>query len=361
MRCRPAASRDVLRSAERFARCIPAPRLDPNCWKPYMERWQSAILNRLAGLPLSGSIAHSRCIGPASDCLLRVGEVAAVRVGDLADETVGFAHLSVLRSKTDPESHGATLYVDPSAMRRITAWRDDDDVQEQNPSPFPTSGIIHGQQAVPGVAGRVSGHSRRVGAAQSNSWTPPRAVPSPATRPSRSPCPTPAPVSPRSSRPTALTWISTPAPSGSAPSSDAPSTGARSRSRPSSRFVRLPAQVPHQNLLRPAERTTSAKATRLLSRPAPCAIAREPTTSCRKRSVRDQGPHGAGALLQRPEGSDTGRSAAGSRHQAATQSSAEIAREILPGGSRPLDPHKGQRDEDPGLNPTSWRRGNRSR
>ena len=112
-----------------------------------MERWQTAILNRLAGLPFSGSIADSRWIALASDCLLRVEKVAAIRVGDLADETVGFAHLSVLRSKTDPESHGATLYVDPSAMRRITAWRDDDDVQEQNPSPFPASEIIRGQQA----------------------------------------------------------------------------------------------------------------------------------------------------------------------------------------------------------------------
>ena len=194
-------------------------------------------------------------------------------------------------------------------------------------------------------------HSLRVGPAQSNSWTPPRAVPSPATRPSRSPCPALAPVSPRSSRPAA--------PSGSAPSSDAPSTGARSRSRPSSsapsnsHFVRLPAQVPHQNLLRPAERAIAAKFTRLLSRPAPCAIAREPTTSCRKRTVRDQRRHGSGALLQRPEGSDTGRSAAEFRHQAAAQSSAENPRENSPGGYRPPVPHKGQRDKDSRLNPMS--------
>jgi len=131
---------------------------------------------RLAGLRDAAMIAL------ASDALLRVSELLAVQVADLAAEADGSGRLAVHRSKTDQEGEGAVLYVGPPAMQRVTAWRDaagvhdgplfrrirrGDKVQAETISARAARDIIRRRAAEAGIEGRITGHSLRVGAAQS--------------------------------------------------------------------------------------------------------------------------------------------------------------------------------------------------
>ena len=118
----------------------------------------------------------------ASDCLLRVSEVAAVQVEDLQAEPDGSGRLTVRRSKTDQEGSGASLYVGPATMGRISAWREagavaagpilrqihrSGAVRAEGIKARAVRGIIQARTKAAGIEGRVSGHSLRVGAAQS--------------------------------------------------------------------------------------------------------------------------------------------------------------------------------------------------
>ena len=118
----------------------------------------------------------------ASDCLLRVSEAVAVQVADLAAEPDGSGRLTVHRSKTDQERHGTVLYVGETTMRRIAAWRDaaglddgplfrrirrGDRVEASAITDRAARSIIRARAADAGIEGNVSGHSLRIGAAQS--------------------------------------------------------------------------------------------------------------------------------------------------------------------------------------------------
>ena len=132
-----------------------------------------------------GSVAGLRdaaLVALASDCLLRVSEAVAVQVADLAAEPDGSGRLTVRRSKSDQEGRGAVLYVGEATMRRIAAWRgaaglDDgplfrrirrgDRVEASAITDRAARSIIQARAADAGIEGRVSGHSLRIGAAQS--------------------------------------------------------------------------------------------------------------------------------------------------------------------------------------------------
>ena len=117
-----------------------------------------------------------------SDALLRVGEVAAANVADVARMADGSGTLTVPRSKTDQTGCGHVRYLGASTVARVAAWLDraghDADAlfrrvrRGGHPAPARLSAaavreIVKRRAADAGVPGRVSGHSLRVGSAQS--------------------------------------------------------------------------------------------------------------------------------------------------------------------------------------------------
>ena len=135
-----------------------------------------------------GSVAGLRdaaLLAVASDGLLRVSEVAALDVGDVQAEADGSGRLLVGASKTDQEGRGAVLYLGAPTVSRVNAWlaaaghRDGPLFRrvrrggrvEGDPgrrlSVNAIRRIIRSRAAAVGIEGRVSGHSLRVGGAQS--------------------------------------------------------------------------------------------------------------------------------------------------------------------------------------------------
>ena len=136
----------------------------------------------------SGSVAGLRdaaLLAVASDGLLRVSEVAALDVGDVQAEADGSGRLFVGESKTDQEGRGAVLYLGALTVSRVNAWLAAAGHQdgplfrrvrrggrvEGDPgrrlSVNAIRRIIRSRAAAVGIEGRVSGHSLRVGGAQS--------------------------------------------------------------------------------------------------------------------------------------------------------------------------------------------------
>ena len=131
---------------------------------------------KLAGLRDAALVALT------SDCLLRMSEAVAAQVADLETEADGSGRLTVHRSKTDQEGEGAVLFVGESTMRRITAWRDAGGIHDgplfrrircngvvlaEAITDRAARAIIQARAAEAGIEGRVSGHSLRIGSAQS--------------------------------------------------------------------------------------------------------------------------------------------------------------------------------------------------
>lgn len=121
-------------------------------------------------------------IAVASDGLLRVSEIAAVQVADVEQAEDGSGRLSIRSSKTDQEGAGQVLYLGESTMRRVTAWtsaagitsgplfvrvRRNRRIGAKALSVVSIRRIIRTRCKAAGVDGRVSGHSLRVGGAQS--------------------------------------------------------------------------------------------------------------------------------------------------------------------------------------------------
>ena len=133
---------------------------------------------------LSG-IRDAALISVMSDAMLRISEAAALFVSDVMEETDGSGRLSVRRSKTDQEGRGTVLYLGRPTMVRVRAWREAGRVNdgalfrrvsrgkiytsrvgEAALSPLSIRRILKARAAQVGIEG-VSGHSMRVGAAQS--------------------------------------------------------------------------------------------------------------------------------------------------------------------------------------------------
>ena len=118
----------------------------------------------------------------ASDAMLRVSEIAAIDVADLTHLEDGAGLLKIRASKTDQEGRGAVAFLGAPTMRRVRAWTDaaghttgalfrrvrrNNVVGDANISARAVRTIIARRAADAGVEGRISGHSLRVGAAQS--------------------------------------------------------------------------------------------------------------------------------------------------------------------------------------------------
>ena len=130
----------------------------------------------------SGGLAGLRdaaLIGVASDALLRVSEIGALDVADVdpAGQTV-----RIRRSKTDQEGAGAVQFIGQPTAVRVEAWLLGAGLSEGplfrglfksgrlrggRLSETTVRRIIIRRAREAGVAGRVSGHSLRVGGAQS--------------------------------------------------------------------------------------------------------------------------------------------------------------------------------------------------
>ncbi len=114
-----------------------------------------------------------------SDAMLRVSEASALHVADL--EAEGGNTLTVRRSKTDQEGEGAAQYIGEPTVARVRAWMDAAGIADGplfqcldkagkprgRLSTQSIRAIIQRRAQDAGIEGRVSGHSLRVGSAQS--------------------------------------------------------------------------------------------------------------------------------------------------------------------------------------------------
>ena len=146
-------------------------------------RWDqadcAAALAARDGRALAG-LRDAAILAIASDALLRTSEIAALDVSDLdaAENTV-----TVKRSKTDQDGVGAALFIGPPTIERLAAWIDAAGLADEGPlfrritkgggrvlgrlSARSVRRIITARAAATGIPGRISGHSLRIGAAQS--------------------------------------------------------------------------------------------------------------------------------------------------------------------------------------------------
>ncbi len=116
-----------------------------------------------------------------SDAMLRTSEAVALNCEDIRIEEDGSGRLFVARSKTDPAGRGAWLYLGPPTVKRIRAWQREARIDEGpllrqvrrggsvQDDRLTHRGLLYIIQRRAEAAGikRASGHSFRVGAAQS--------------------------------------------------------------------------------------------------------------------------------------------------------------------------------------------------
>ena len=144
-------------------------------------RWEqadraAAMAERSEGL---AGLRDAAIIAVASDALLRVSEISALEVDDvnLAERTV-----LIRRSKTDQEGEGVLQFLGEPTVARVRAWflgasltegplfravHKSGRVQAERLTERSIRRIIIRRVRDAGVAGRISGHSLRVGSAQS--------------------------------------------------------------------------------------------------------------------------------------------------------------------------------------------------
>lgn len=150
-------------------------------------RWEQADAAAAAAAVASGmnssaaGIRDAALLAVMSDAMLRVSEASALDWQDIVGKADGSGRLTVRRSKTGQEGEGATLYLGPTAMRRLDAWKEVAGARTGplfqrldkagNPrgslSERSIRTIVARRVADAGIEGRVSGHSLRVGSAQS--------------------------------------------------------------------------------------------------------------------------------------------------------------------------------------------------
>ena len=117
-----------------------------------------------------------------SDCLLRISEAAAIKCGDVNLVRDGTGRVLVARSKTDQSGRGAVLFFRACTMRRVSAWTAASGTRAGplfrrvrkagilGAAPLSVESIraiVQRWAKEAGITGRVSGHSLRVGSAQS--------------------------------------------------------------------------------------------------------------------------------------------------------------------------------------------------
>ena len=145
-------------------------------------RWEQADAAAAVAGSSGGSVRGLRdaaLLAVMSDGLLRVSEAAALEAADL--EAEGANTLTIRRSKTDQEGEGAVQYIGGPTVARVRAWLSAAGIvagpmfQRLDKAGRPRGrlstvsirAIVHRRAAEAGIEGRVSGHSLRVGGAQS--------------------------------------------------------------------------------------------------------------------------------------------------------------------------------------------------
>ena len=147
-------------------------------------QWRDADV--MAALAANGdhSLAGLRdaaIIATMSDAMLRVSELCALVVEDITFEPDGSGRLTIRSSKTDQEGKGAVQYLGRRTVKRIRAWLDKagfsagplfrrvrrGDVPGNHPLTVSGLRLVLKRRAAADIEGRVSGHSLRVGSAQS--------------------------------------------------------------------------------------------------------------------------------------------------------------------------------------------------
>ena len=148
-------------------------------------RWRDADVMTALAAKGNASLAGLRdaaIISVMSDAMLRVSELCALVVEDIIFEPDGSGRLTIRTSKSDPEGKGAVQYLGPRTVKRIRAWLDKAGVSTGplfrrvrrgdvlGNHPLTVSGlrlVLKRRAAAADIEGRVSGHSLRVGSAQS--------------------------------------------------------------------------------------------------------------------------------------------------------------------------------------------------
>ena len=144
-------------------------------------RWEDAdrIARHAASEGLTG-LRDAAVVAVMSDAMLRVSEAAAIDV-DHIRPSPGGATLFVPRSKSDQAGEGATQYLGRTTIELVQRWRDAagihdgplfravyrDAVKARAITAKTVTRIIQRRAAECGLDDGVSGHSLRVGAAQS--------------------------------------------------------------------------------------------------------------------------------------------------------------------------------------------------
>ena len=146
--------------------------------------WEQADeMARLAERAVSiRGLRDAALIAIMSDGLLRISEAAAIRYTDVDRSRDGTGRVLVARSKSDQEAQGSVLYLRACTMRRVSAWTAASGIRSgplfRRVGKAETVGaaalsvesiraIIQRWARRAGITGRVSGHSLRVGSAQS--------------------------------------------------------------------------------------------------------------------------------------------------------------------------------------------------
>ena len=129
------------------------------------------------------ALRDAALVSVMSDAMLRVSEVAALRCSDVQEDEDGAGLVLIRRSKTDQEGEGAVLFLGPGTMERIRTWktaagfntgplfrpvRVGGAVMKGPLSDRSVRQVIKDRAKQVGIDGvRVSGHSLRIGSAQS--------------------------------------------------------------------------------------------------------------------------------------------------------------------------------------------------
>ena len=137
---------------------------------------KAAARGNLAGL------RDAALIDTMSDGLLRPGEAAALRIDDLTFQPDGSGDLRIRSSKTDWHGRGAVVYLGAPTVARVRAWLEaagledgplfprffrNDSIGQTGLSTNTVRRILKRRCAEAGIVGFISGHSLRVGGAQS--------------------------------------------------------------------------------------------------------------------------------------------------------------------------------------------------
>lgn len=143
----------------------------------------AAVLAAADGSP--AGLRDAAMLRLGSDGFLRVSELAAIQVADLElDQGDGSGRLRIRRSKTDQDGDGAVLYLGPPTVATVRAWLAASGIAEgplfrrlsragalyrdgQALSARAVRDVLRQRGQAAGVGGRLSGHSLRVGSAQS--------------------------------------------------------------------------------------------------------------------------------------------------------------------------------------------------